>query len=112
MDLPAVNSMSVATIGWTLNIATRVPLKAPMTIPTTQLARKAASMVIQVIPPAPRSIWTNTLEVIAAATPTLMSWPPEDEVTRVMPIARITSSEAPNRMFGMFPYSAPLMTRC
>src|SRR5512137_733218 len=110
MDLPAVNRMSVATIGWTLNIDTRDPLNAPMMIPTTQLARKPAAMVSHVMSPARRRTWTNTADVMAAATPTLMSCPREDAVTRVIPIARMTSSEAPNRMFGMFPYNAPLIT--
>jgi hypothetical protein len=60
-------------------------------------------MVIQVMSPARRSTWTNTAEVIAATTPTLMSCPRDEAVTIVMPIARITSSEEPNRRFGMFP---------
>jgi hypothetical protein len=66
-------------------------------------------MVNHVISPARRRTWTKTAEVMAAATPTLMSCPREDAVTRVMPIDRITSSEAPNRIFGMFPYNAPFI---
>ena len=54
---------------------------------------------------------TKTAEVMAAATPTLMSWPRDEAVTKVMPMDRITNSEAPKRMFGIFPYRAPLMIR-
>ena len=42
-----------------------------------------------------------------AVSPMLMSCPREAAVTSVMPMERMTSSEAPKRMFGMFPYRAP-----
>ena len=40
---------------------------------------------------------------MVALSPMLMSCPCEAAVTKVMPIDRITNSEAPNRIFGMFP---------
>ena len=46
---------------------------------------------------------TNTLPAIAARAPTEMSCPPEAAVTSVMPIERMTSSDAPFRMAIRFP---------
>ncbi len=40
---------------------------------------------------------------IVALSPMLMSCPREAAVTSVMPIDRMTSSEAPNRIFGILP---------
>ncbi len=74
-----------------------------------QLTMKPHRIVIQPGSAALITTWTNTADAIVAATPTLMSCPPDDAVTSVMPIEMITSSEAPKRIFGMFPYSAPFI---
>jgi len=95
--------MSDATIGCTLNIETRVPLNAPRAKPATQLRRKPTTMVSSVTSPACRTYMTNTADVMVALSPMLMSCPREAAVTNVMPMDRMTSSEAPNRIFGIFP---------
>lgn len=80
-----------------------------MTIPARQLMRKPARIVHTVTFPARRTYWTKMAELIAPLSPMLMSWPREAAVTRVIPMDRITSSEAPKRILGMFPYSTPLI---
>ena len=42
----------------------------------------------------PERIWQQTAADTAITAPTLISCPPEAAVTNVMPMARITSSEA------------------
>ena len=47
-------------------------------------------------------------ELIAPLSPMLMSCPREAAVTRVIPMDRITSSEAPKRIFGYVPVKCPV----
>jgi len=73
IDLPPKNRMRVATMGWTLKNETRVPLKAPITSPATQLMRKPARMVQMVTPSAFKTYWTKMAELIAPISPMLIS---------------------------------------
>ena len=56
----------------------------------------------------PQTIRRMTLPAMAMAAPTEMSCPPEEAVTRVMPMARITSSEALSRTEMILPLSTGL----
>ena len=84
-------------MGWMRKKETSEPLNAPNTMATAQQARKAAMTEGTVTVPLLR-IFTNTLPAMAARAPTEMSWPPAAAVTSVMPMERMTSSDAPLRM--------------
>ena len=95
IERPAVNSISVATIGCILKYATKIPLNAPKSIATTHAKRNATiigALSILVLSSFLRTL-RITLPAIAIAAPTLISCPPEAAVTSVIPIARMASSE-------------------
>ena len=90
IERPAVNKISVATIGWILKYATNTPLNTPQSIAAIHPTKNAT---IIGAPLEPLSIRSTTLPLTAIVAPTLISWPPEAAVTKVIPIARIASSE-------------------
>ena len=50
MERPAVNKISVAIIGWILNLETKIPLNAPHNIAATQATKTQRSPVPEVLP--------------------------------------------------------------
>ena len=111
MERPAVNIIRVATMGWILKYATKVPLKAPkraVTTMPTRTARNRGIWRVSAVTCPPQTIRRMTLPAMAIVAPTEISCPPEDAVTRVIPIARITSSEALSSTEMMFPLSTGL----
>ena len=83
-----------------------MPLNAPRSIDTTTHARNAtiigAWSVAGLTSPPQRTLRT-TLPATAIVAPTLISCPPEADVTSVMPIASIASSEALSSIVMMLP---------
>ena len=72
-------------------------MKAPKSIATTQATKNATMMgacMVSGRASVPQSTRRITEPAMAMAAPTEISCPPEAEVTSVMPMARITSSEA------------------
>ena len=100
---PQVKRIRVAIMGWMLKIETRLPLKAPNSMATRQHMTNPPSTVRGEMAPPLFSTLTNTLPAIAASAPTEMSCPPDAAVTSVMPMERMTSSDAPLRMAIRFP---------
>jgi len=82
-------------MGWILKMATSTPLKAPKSMATTQAMRNATIMGAWRVPspPCPTNTRRITEPAMATAAPTLMSCPPQAAVTRVMPMAKIATSE-------------------
>ena len=105
--------MSVATIGWIFSLETRNPLKHPIKIPTASAARNPrsnglANSVAALSPP--DRMLQHTAALTAIMAPTEMSVPAEEDTTSVIPIARITSSEARLMISMMYPYRTPSLT--
>ena len=107
---PQVKRISVAIMGWILKNDTSEPLNAPKAMATAQQARNAPSTVRMVMSP-PLRTFTKTLPAMAARAPTEISCPPEAAVTSVMPMERMTSSDAPLRIEMRLPCStgSPLL---
>ena len=106
MERPAVYIISVATMGCILKYATNVPLKAPKSIHTMQLTKKATIIGawscagFGSLPHRTRSI---ALPPIAITAPTDISCPPDAAVTSVIPIASIASSEPESSIVIRYP---------
>ena len=110
IPLPAVYRINVATIGWIPRFATRNPLNAPQR-PATMIAAIMANAMefisVSVDTCPPDNIWQHTEAATAITAPTLISCPPDAAVTKVIPIATITSSEARLTTSTRYPYRTP-----
>ena len=88
-----------------------MPLKAPKSMLTTmpmRTARIRGICMVSAVTWPPQTIRRITLPAMAMVAPTEMSCPPEEAVTRVMPMARITSSEALSKTEMILPLSTGL----
>ena len=88
-----------------------MPLNAPKRAVATMPARTArnrGAWSVSAVTCPPQAIRRMTLPAMAMVAPTEISCPPEEAVTRVMPMARITSSEALSSTEMMLPLSTGL----
>ena len=85
-----------------LNRAIKMPLKRQKMIAMIQAKMRARRIVPPLMLPE-RRIFTKTEPAMAAAAPIEISCPFVADVTSVIPIERITSSEAPFRILIKFP---------
>ena len=85
----------------------KAPKRADTAMPMSTARIRFICMVSAVTCP-PQTSRRITLPAMAMAAPTEMSCPPEEAVTSVMPMARMTSSEALSSTEMMFPLSTGL----
>ena len=85
----------------------KAPKRAVTAMPMTTASTRFICMVSAEACP-PHTSRRMTLPAMAIVAPTEMSCPPEEAVTRVMPMARMTSSEALSSTEMMLPLSTGL----